>query len=96
MVDFPQHFVEIQHHLNKMHKPFDKSIITDLIEAAMSADYTAIRRASNVISRHLVFQNDQDGAKAIQSILRKRGVPLQASGYAQDINNMIRTIVLVQ
>ena len=61
----------------------DKSIITDLIEAAMSADYTAVRRAGNVIARHLVSQNDQDGAKAIQSILRKRGVPLQASGYAE-------------
>ena len=22
MVDLPRHFVEIQHHLNKMHKPF--------------------------------------------------------------------------
>ena len=23
MVDFPRHFVEIQHHLNKMHKPYE-------------------------------------------------------------------------
>ena len=61
----------------------DKSLITDLIEAAMSADYTAVRRAGNVIARHLASRNDQDGAKTIQSILRKRGVPLQASGYAE-------------
>ena len=32
----------------------DKAIIIDLIEAAMSADYTAVRRAGNVIARHLV------------------------------------------
>ena len=61
----------------------DKFLITDLIEAAMSADYTAVRRTGNVIARHLASQNDQDGAKAIQSILRKRGVPLQVSGYAE-------------
>ena len=61
----------------------DKSLITRLIEAAMSADYTAVRRAGNAIARRLASQNDQDGAKAIQSVLRKRGVPLQASGYAE-------------
>lgn len=61
----------------------DKSLIAELIEAAMSADYTAVRRAGNAIARQLASQNDQDGAKAIQSILRKRGVPLQASGYAE-------------
>lgn len=63
----------------------DKSSITELIEAAMSADYTSVRRLGAAIARQLASQNDQDGAKAIQSILRKRGVPLQASGYAETL-----------
>ena len=63
----------------------DKLLIINLIEAAMSADYTAVRRTGNLIARHFASQNDQDGAKAIQSILRKRGVPLQASGYAETL-----------
>lgn len=61
----------------------DKSLITALIESAMSADYTGVRRAGNAIAKRLAEQKDTEGAKAIQSLLRKRGVPLQASGYAE-------------
>lgn len=61
----------------------DKSLITALIESAMSADYTGVRRAGNAIAKRLAEQKDLEGAKAIQSLLRKRGVPLQASGYAE-------------
>ena len=43
------------------------------------------KNAPYEIHTHLVSQNDQDGAKTIQSILRKRGVPLQASGYAETL-----------
>ncbi len=61
----------------------DKIVISELINAAMSADYTAVRRLGKDIARQLASQGDQEGAKWIQSILRKRGVPLQASGYAE-------------
>ena len=61
----------------------DKTVISELINAAMSADYTAVRRFGRDIARQLASQGDQEGAKWIQSILRKRGVPLQASGYAE-------------
>lgn len=61
----------------------DKTIISALIEAAMSADYTAIRRMGGEIAKRLAEQNDLEGAKALQALLRKRGVPLQASGYAE-------------
>lgn len=61
----------------------DKIVISELINAAMSADYTAVRRIGKDIARQLASQGDQEGAKWIQSILRKRGVPLQASGYAE-------------
>ena len=61
----------------------DKSLITELLESAMSADYTSLRRTGNALAKQLAKQNDHEGAKAIQAILRKRGVPLQASGYAE-------------
>ncbi|TNE66618.1 MAG: AAA family ATPase [Rhodobacteraceae bacterium] len=61
----------------------DKSLISRLLEAAMSADYTSLRRVGNEFAKQLAKQNDHEGAKAVQAILRKRGVPLQASGYAE-------------
>lgn len=63
----------------------DKSLISALIEAAMSADYTGVRRIGGQIAKRLVEQNDLEGAKALQAMLRKRGVPLQASGYAETL-----------
>lgn len=61
----------------------DKSLITALVEAAMTADYTAMRRLGGQIAKRMAEQNDLEGAKALQNVLRKRGVPLQASGYAE-------------
>ena len=49
----------------------------------MSADYTGVRRLGGQIAKQLAAQNDLEGAKALQSLLRRRGVPLQASGYAE-------------
>ena len=61
----------------------DKSLITALVEAAMTADYTAVRRLGGQIAKRMAEQNDLEGAKSLQNLLRKRGVPLQASGYAE-------------
>jgi hypothetical protein len=61
----------------------DRTLIAALIEAAMSADYTGVRRIGGSIAKLLAEQKDLEGAKALQSLLRKRGVPLQASGYAE-------------
>lgn len=63
----------------------DKSLVVALIESALSADYTGVRRIGGQIAKGLAEQNDIDGAKALQSLLRKRGVPLQASGYAESL-----------
>lgn len=63
----------------------DKSLIFSLIDAALSADYTAVRRVGNAIARQFAVENDTEAAKAIQSLLRKRGVPLQASGFAEPL-----------
>lgn len=61
----------------------DKPLLMALIESAMAADYTVVRRIGGQIAKRLAEQNDQEGAKALQALLRKRGVPLQASGYAE-------------
>jgi ATPase family associated with various cellular activities (AAA) len=61
----------------------DMPLIFNLIEAAMAADYTGVRRVGGQIAKQLAEQNDSEGAKALQGLLRKRGVPLQASGYAE-------------
>jgi SpoVK/Ycf46/Vps4 family AAA+-type ATPase len=61
----------------------DKKILIALIEAAMSADYTRVRRTANMLSKQFLELKDSDTAKQIQTIVRKKGVPLQASGYAQ-------------
>lgn len=61
----------------------DKLLITALVDAAMSADYTGVRRIGTNIAKLMAEQKDLEGAKALQTLLRKRGVPLQASGYAE-------------
>ena len=49
----------------------------------MTADYTAVRRLGGRIAKRMAEQDDLEGAKALQNLLRKRGVPLQASGHAE-------------
>lgn len=61
----------------------DKTIVFSLIESAMSADYTGVRRLGGQFAKLMAEQGDLEGAKALQGLLRKRGVPLQASGYAE-------------
>ena len=49
----------------------------------MTADYTAVRRLGGQISKRMAEQNDLEGARVLQNVLRRRGVPLQVSGYAE-------------
>jgi len=63
----------------------DKSLVLKLFEAALAADYTTVRRIGGSVARQLVEDKDADGAKALQALLRKRGVPLQASGYMEAV-----------
>lgn len=63
----------------------DKRTILSLIESALSADYAAVRRIGGGLVRQLTEARDLEGAKALQSALRKRAVPLQASGYVETL-----------
>ncbi len=56
----------------------DTSVILKLFEAAIGADYTNVRRIGGRLARDLVGVGETDTAKALESMLRKRGVPLLA------------------
>ena len=49
----------------------------------MSADYTGVRRVGGQLAKRLAEEKDLESANSIRALLRKRGVPLQASGYAE-------------
>jgi SpoVK/Ycf46/Vps4 family AAA+-type ATPase len=61
----------------------DPKDLVELTDAALAADYTRVRRAANGFARDMVKQGLVDEAKQLRAILRKRGVPLRASGYAE-------------
>ena len=63
----------------------DKSLILKLFEAALAADYTTVRRIGGRFARDLAAGGDNEVATSLQSMLRKRGVPLQVSGYVEAI-----------
>lgn len=63
----------------------DKSLILKLFEAALGADYTTVRRIGGRLARDLAAGEDGEAANTLQAMLRKRGVPLQASGYVEAI-----------
>jgi DNA polymerase III delta prime subunit len=65
--------------------PLDPKQIIDLTDAALSADYTRVRRVANTLARALESAGDEASAKAIRAIVRKRGVPLRASGYIETL-----------
>ncbi|WP_338606828.1 ATP-binding protein [Pelagibacterium nitratireducens] len=58
--------------------------IYELTDAALAADYTRVRRVANRLAQFLM-SDDEDGAKKIRSLLRRKGVPLRASGYAETL-----------
>jgi SpoVK/Ycf46/Vps4 family AAA+-type ATPase len=62
----------------------DKNTIIELLDAAMAADYTRVRRIGNSLAR-LLAENDPAGAKAVQALLRRKAVPLRTSGYAESL-----------
>lgn len=56
--------------------------LIELFDAALAADYTRLRRIGSRIAKAL-GDEDTDTAKRLRTLLRRRGVPLRASGYAE-------------
>ena len=61
----------------------DTRTLIDLLRSSLAADYTTVRRIGNLLARSLAENNDLESAKEIQAVLRRKGVPLRASGYAE-------------
>lgn len=59
--------------------------VVELLEAALAADYTRLRRVGNRIARALAESDDLDSARRLRALLRKREVPLRASGYMEAV-----------
>lgn len=58
--------------------------LLQLFDAALSADYTRVRRIGSNISRTLAA-DDPEAASALKSLIRRKGIPLQASGYTESL-----------
>ncbi len=63
----------------------DPKHVIELTDAALAADYTRVRRAANLIARGLSTAGEDAAAKQLRSVVRKRGVPLRASGYIETV-----------
>jgi len=58
---------------------FDYQLLTDLIDASLSADPARIREVSSEVSFALEKSGDKKRAKEVRALIRKRGAGLEAS-----------------
>ena len=65
--------------------PVQVERVVELFEAALAADYTRLRRVGNQIARALAEAGDLETAHRLRAMLRKREVPLRASGYMEAV-----------
>jgi len=65
--------------------PLDPKHIVELTEAALAADYTRVRRIVSNVARQLSAEGNEEAARELRGLLRKRGVPLRASGYMESL-----------
>lgn len=63
----------------------DLANIVELADASLSADYTRVRRAANAIARDLAKAGNEETARELRALVRKKGVPLRASGYMETL-----------
>lgn len=65
--------------------PIDPKQLIELVDAALAADYTRVRRTAHVLARELDKTGNEAAAKALRAVVKKRGVPLRASGYMESL-----------
>jgi len=65
--------------------PIDPKDLIDLIDAALAADYTRLRRIASGAARALEKDGAVDAATKVRALIKKRGVPLRASGYMESL-----------
>ena len=65
--------------------PVDAKTLIELTDAALAADYTRVRRAAEAAARMLSAEGDDQTAKQLRAIIRKKGVPLRSSGFMESL-----------
>lgn len=65
--------------------PTSPKSLLELTDAALSADYTRVRRVVTAIARDLEKSGHESEAKELRALIRKRGVPLRSSGYVETL-----------
>lgn len=65
--------------------PIDPKVLIELTEAALSADYTRVRRVVQQAAKDLEQAGDVAAATELRAIVKKSGVPLRASGYMESL-----------
>ncbi len=65
--------------------PINPKHLIDLADAALAADYTRVRRTVHTLARELEKAGNETAAKELRAVVRKRGVPLRASGYMESL-----------
>jgi SpoVK/Ycf46/Vps4 family AAA+-type ATPase len=63
----------------------DADTIIGLVEAAMGADYSALRRAGSQLVRRFSEEGHADHATRLRGVLRRRSAPLRTSGHVQEL-----------
>ncbi len=65
--------------------PIDLRHLMELTDAALAADYTRVRRIVQKLARELEEAGDHAAANELRAIVKKKGVPLRASGYMESL-----------
>lgn len=59
--------------------------VIELADAALAADYTRVRRALSTIAQKLAEAGEAEASRSLRTLVRKRGVPLRASGFVETL-----------
>lgn len=71
--------------LDMDHSPITPAHLLKLLDAALAGDFAAVRRVGHELVRTYQDAGQVDAAKQISAFIRKRGMPMQASGMQQAI-----------
>jgi SpoVK/Ycf46/Vps4 family AAA+-type ATPase len=63
----------------------DPKHLIELVDAALAADYTRVRRAASALARDLAKEGNEAAARELRAVVKKRGVPLRTSGYMESL-----------
>ncbi|TIT75153.1 MAG: ATPase, partial [Mesorhizobium sp.] len=63
----------------------DAKVLIELLEAALAADYTKVRRLGGELARLATESGETETASRMRSLTRKKGVALQTSGYTEPL-----------